>query len=100
MILKGNIYGKNTISEKIVSIDTITSSSTKAAIWGDIFYLDTRITKDKLRKIFIFKITDYTNSITVKILSDINSCKNLENLKKMILFLFQESPNTIHLIKK
>ena len=50
-------------------------------VWGEIFSLESKETRDKSRKIYSIDITDYTSSITLKIIQDAGQCKELDSLK-------------------
>ncbi|MCH5352390.1 MAG: PolC-type DNA polymerase III [Acutalibacter sp.] len=50
-------------------------------VWGEIFSIDVRETRDKARKIYSIDMTDYTGSITLKLLQNANECKELDKLK-------------------
>ena len=49
---------------------------------GEIFSLESKETRDKSRKIYTINITDYTSSISLKVIQDIKQCKLLDTLKK------------------
>lgn len=66
----------------LTPIKEATIESGKIMIWGDIFDIDSRETRDKRRKIYSIDITDYTSSITLKIIEEIAVCKALDKLKK------------------
>ena len=48
--------------------------------WGEIFSVEQRTTRDKQRKIYSINITDYTSSMTLKIIEMANQCKMLDTL--------------------
>lgn len=50
-------------------------------VWGEIFSVETKESRDKSRKIYGIDITDYTGSITIKIIQDSNQCRELDKLK-------------------
>lgn len=51
-------------------------------VWGEVFSLEVKETRDKSRKIYSIDITDYTGSVTLKILQDISQCKELDQIKR------------------
>ncbi|WP_322169939.1 PolC-type DNA polymerase III [Acutalibacter caecimuris] len=51
-------------------------------VWGEIFDLESKDTRDKSKKIYSIDITDYTGSTTLKIIQDASQCKELDKLKK------------------
>ncbi len=50
-------------------------------VWGEIFSLESKETRDKSRKIYSIDITDYTGSITLKVIQDAQDCQGLDKLK-------------------
>ena len=50
-------------------------------VWGEIFSVEAKETRDKSRKIYSIDITDYSGSVTLKILQNANECKDLDKLK-------------------
>ena len=54
----------------------------EVVVWGDVFYLETRESKDGRYSIINFNITDYTSSYPVKVFGEKKKCEDLvENLK-------------------
>ncbi len=51
-------------------------------VWGEIFSAESKETRDKSKKIYSIDITDYTSSITLKVIQDADKCKELDKLKK------------------
>ncbi len=76
------LYGRAITKVSVVPINTISADSGSAMIWGDIFSLDLRTTRDGKKYIVSIMITDYTGSMTVKIIDTIEACKPIELLKK------------------
>ena len=72
----------NVTKQKPIPIKDLTTEDGKVNVWGDIFDIETKETRDKSRKIYTIDITDYTGSLTLKILQDINQCKELDSLAK------------------
>ncbi|MGN0559003.1 MAG: PolC-type DNA polymerase III [Acutalibacteraceae bacterium] len=75
------LYG-NVIKGKLQPIDNIEYDTGKATVWGDIFSIDKKVTKSGDKNIFNIDITDYSNSITVKVFDRIQNCAVLDTLKK------------------
>ena len=50
-------------------------------VWGEIFAIESKETRDKSRKIYSIDITDYTGSTTLKIIQDARECQALDKLK-------------------
>ena len=74
-----DLYG-HAPKAKPTPICKITPDIGSVTIWGEIFSADQKITRDKSRKIYSINITDYTSSMTLKLLQDINQCKMLDTL--------------------
>ena len=70
------IYG-NKIKSKPVPLSGISIEDGNVTVWGKVFSLDMRDTKDGKRKIINFNITDKTNSYTVKIFEAVQNCEQL-----------------------
>ena len=70
------IYG-NKIKSKPVPLNGISIEDGNVTVWGRIFSLDMRDTRDGKRKIINFNITDKTNSYTVKIFEAVQNCEQL-----------------------
>ena len=72
----------NITKQPIIPIKDVTLESGKVNVWGDIFDIEVKETRDKSRKIYSIDITDYTGSLTLKAIQDINQCKELDSLAK------------------
>lgn len=70
------IFG-NKIKSKPVPLNGISVEDGNVTVWGAVFGLDKRETKDGKRKIISFNITDKTNSFTVKIFEVASMCETL-----------------------
>ena len=70
------IYGSK-IKSKPVPLSGISIEDGNVTVWGKVFSLDMRDTKDGKRKIINFNITDKTNSYTVKIFEAVQNCEQL-----------------------
>ncbi len=51
-------------------------------VWGEIFSMESKETRDKSKKIYTIDITDYTSSVSMKIIQDADKCRDLDSLKK------------------
>ncbi len=72
----------NPITKSPVPINEIQPEDGNVVVWGEVFSLEIRSTKDEKWKIVNFYITDYTASYAVKIFEDIKKAKPLcEHLK-------------------
>ena len=67
---------------KPIPISKITPDIGSAAVWGEIFSVEQKTTRDKQRKIYSIDITDYTGSITLKVIEMATQCKTLDTLAK------------------
>lgn len=76
-----SLYG-NVINGKPVPIENVSPDSGSAVIWGDIFNIEKIETRDGKRNIVTISITDYTSSITVKVIDEIKKCRCFDKLKK------------------
>lgn len=76
------IYGKG-IHKRPKPIKDVHFDDGEVSVWGDLFDLDIRDTRDQRSKIITFNITDYTYSYTVKLFGRNNEvadlCKKLKN---------------------
>ena len=75
------LYGRAITKVNVVPINTVSADSGSAMIWGDIFSIDFRTTRDGKKFIVSILITDYTGSMTVKLIDTIEACKPIELLK-------------------
>lgn len=75
------LYGKIGRA-KPVPIVRVAPDSGSVTIWGQIFSMDERQTRDKSKKIYSINITDYTGSMTLKLIEDMSQCRALDTLKK------------------
>ena len=70
-------------------LNEISIEDGNVTVWGRVFSLDMRDTKDGKRKIINFNITDKTNSYTVKIFEAVQNCEqlvaNIDNGKTVML---------------
>lgn len=80
-ILEGGkvLYGKE-ITGNLTDIKDINSESGNVIIWGEIFSKDIRTTKDGKKHIISINLTDYTDSMTIKVIDFIKTCRDIENL--------------------
>jgi DNA polymerase-3 subunit alpha (Gram-positive type) len=81
-LLNELIYGRNISKNTCVSIRDIETTVGKAFIWGDVFFFDLRFSKDRTKKIYVINITDFSSSITVKVVCDHKKSGNLDLLQK------------------
>ena len=65
---------------KPTSLSQVTPDIGSVTVWGEIFSTEQKETRDKQRKIYSLNITDYTSSITLKIIEMVSQCKMLDTL--------------------
>lgn len=75
------LFGRAFSRVNTIPINTLSAETGNAMIWGDVFSMDMRTTKDGRKYIISIMITDYTGSMTVKIFESIDKCKPLELVK-------------------
>lgn len=84
------IYG-HTPRAKPIPIAKITPDIGSATIWGEIFSIEQKATRDRQRKIYSINVTDYTSSITLKVIEMATQCKMLDTLAKGMSVLVRGS---------
>ncbi len=72
----------NAIKGKPTPISSLSFDSGKVVVWGDVFEMETKVTKSGDKNIIQLYITDYSGSTIVKVFAPINECRPLENVKK------------------
>ena len=70
------IFGSR-IKSKPVALKGVSIEDGNVTVWGSVFALQIRDTRDGKRKIITFNITDKTNSFTVKIFETSQNCETL-----------------------
>lgn len=73
------VFG-SVIKSDLCRIENITPDSGSVALWGDVFKVDFRPTKDGTRTICIFSVTDYTSSIKIKSIEKKENFEKLQNI--------------------
>ena len=69
------------ISQDPIPINSFPDEGSKVTFWGDIFHTQTFYTRDGKKTIIIIYFTDYTGSITVKIILDKEKTDVIDQLK-------------------
>ncbi len=72
----------STIKGKPIKIEDITPDIGSVIIWGEVFSIEEHLTKDGLKKIYAINITDYTGSISLKIIADKEKWKLYDKIGK------------------
>lgn len=80
------IYG-GSVKGDIFLLKNISPESGRIVFWGEIFAIDVRDTRDNKKKIISISITDYTGSVTVKVIDLNEKCKGILELKKGMTIL-------------
>ena len=75
-----DIYGRSTRA-KPLPISKVTPDSGSVTIWGEIFSIEQKVTRDKSKKIYSINITDYTGSMSLKLIEDVAQCKLLDTMR-------------------
>lgn len=75
------LYGSN-IKGAPINIRNVSADIGTTIIWGDVFSVDQRETRDGTKKIYSINITDYTGSMTLKVISDKEKCRELDTISK------------------
>lgn len=75
------LYGRPG-KQKPIPISKVTPDIGSVTVWGEIFSIESKSTRDQQRNIYTINITDYTSSITLKIIELISQCKMIDTLKK------------------
>ena len=75
------LFGRAITKVTTIPINTVSAETGSTMIWGDVFSIDLRTTRDGKKYIISILITDYTGSMTVKIIENIDKCKPIELLK-------------------
>ncbi|HWP51315.1 MAG TPA: exonuclease domain-containing protein, partial [Clostridia bacterium] len=74
------VYGK-AIRGTLTPLVEVNESSGRVAVWGDVFKIETRDTRDGSRRIFSIYLTDYTSSNMIKMLMDMQDVAPLERIR-------------------
>lgn len=69
-------------------------------VWGEIFAIESKETRDKSRKIYSIDITDYTGSTTLKVIQDAHDCQALDKLKAGATLLVRGAWSTTNMTGK
>ena len=84
------------IRKKPIPLSEVQYDSGSVVVWGEIFSIERRETRDMRRVIFKFDFTDYTGSNTMKVLAEANNCKAYDSLQEgQILSLIHIYPQNI-----
>ena len=86
------LYGKPG-KGKPIPIQSVAPDSGSVTIWGEVFSLDKRETRDKKRNIYSIQITDYTSSMTLKIIEMKEQSKMLDTISKGMALLVRGEVN-------
>lgn len=87
------------IKSKTQSINTLSYDSGKVTVWGDIFSMETKVTKSGDKNIISIYITDYTGSAILKVFAPIAECKPLSSLSKGMTIIAKGDYEFDHFMK-
>lgn len=76
------LYGNTFSTKNITPITNLASDSGRVVIWGDVFEVENKTTKDGRKSIISIKITDYTGSMIVKVFDEIKAAKPAADIGK------------------
>ncbi|MBQ8396186.1 MAG: PHP domain-containing protein, partial [Oscillospiraceae bacterium] len=77
------IMGKEIVDTPLTPLGDVAQDSGKVAVWGEIFDIETKITRDEKKMIMTVFITDLTGSITLKLIETVKKAEELlADLKK------------------
>lgn len=79
---KGNeiIVGKP-IKERPMDLAQVSAETGRCVVWGEVFAVDSRLTRNEDKVIISIDFTDYTSSNTLKIFDDVKKKENYDKLK-------------------
>ena len=80
------IYG-GSVKGELFPLRNISPESGRIVFWGEIFAMEVRDTRDNKKKIISISITDFTGSVTIKIIDNNEKCKGILELKKGMAIL-------------
>ncbi len=69
------------IKQRPMKLADVTPESGNVVVWGDIFSIERRETRDKSKVIFSIDITDYTGSNTLKLILEADKTQKIDDLK-------------------
>ena len=76
------IFGTPPKKLKLTPIDETSIESGKVTVWGEIFSVEVRETRDKSKKIYNIDITDYNSSITMNLILMKRDTPTIDTLSK------------------
>ena len=85
-----SIYG-NSIKGAPIDINKVSLDSGNVVIWGEVFSFESKVSRDKRKSIYSINITDYTGSMTIKIIDEIENCKSIDQIKNGTVLLIKGS---------
>lgn len=76
-------HSRQSAEKEPVPISEATIEAGRITVWGEVFDIESRETRDGSRKIYSIDITDYTNSITLKLIQQANDCSKIDAIKRV-----------------
>ncbi len=70
------------IKDRPVELSQVSAETGRVVVWGEIFAVDSRLTRNEDKVIISIDFTDYTSSNTLKIFDDVKKKESYDKLKK------------------
>ncbi len=67
------------IKARPIALSEVGPESGRVVVWGDIFSMESKVTRDGSKVIFSINFTDYTSSNTLKIISEKDKAQDIES---------------------
>ncbi len=83
------VFMGKAIRETPIPLKNVQQDSGRVTIWGEIFSVDKRFSRDGARCIYAIHITDYTNSNTLKFIVDKDQESAMDELKSGVILAVQ-----------
>ncbi len=82
------ILGREIVDMPLTPLGEVAQDSGKIAVWGEVFDIETKITRDEKKMIVTVYITDLTGSITLKLIDSVKKAEEfLSEVKKGVSVL-------------
>ena len=75
------VFMGKAVRDTPVRLDSINQDSGRVTVWGDIFLVDKRFSRDGSKCIYAIHFTDYTSSNTLKLIVDKDQESAMDELK-------------------
>lgn len=74
------LYGSTIKETRFEPISSLAVDTGKTVVWGDVFHVEKKTTKDGKKNIYSFYITDYTGSMGLKVIENVKKCDELDSI--------------------